>query len=199
MEMPIRGATHYRARSIAVALVVGGHVVLLALLATQRGDESDLPDGERMTLVFVDPLGDAGLRRPTNRPVATARPVHGPVESTAPTPAPASESAAITPDIDWYANGSEAAQRAAAEPRTRDFGFPKREPAPREKKAFHWDKVHTERVHALEGGGIGIRLSENCELMLVPLPLGGCAFGKRKAHGDLFDEMKAPVEAGDWK
>ena len=54
-------------------------------------------------------------------------------------------------------------------------------------------------MHALEGGGIGIHLSDNCELILVPLPLGGCALGKRKARGDLFDEMKSPVEPGDWK
>ena len=29
--------------------------------------------------------------------------------------------------------------------------------------------------------------------------LGARLLGKRKARGDLFDEMKAPVEPGDWK
>jgi hypothetical protein len=182
-----------------VALVVGGHVVLLALLATQRGNESVLAD-ERMTLVFIDPLEAAQLPRPVNRLPQAARNAPPPSDEPAPSHAPvANESAAITPGIDWYANGSEAARRAAAEPTTRSFDFPVREPAPRDKRPFGWDKVHTERVHALEGGGIGIHLSDNCELVLAPLPFAGCALGKRKARGDLFDEMKAPVEPGDWK
>jgi len=198
--MSRRRASHYRTRTLVVALVVGGHAVVLALLATQRGGESDLADDERMTLVFVDPIENAALPPPAVAPLHSARPVRALVAPPPSVPESAAhESAPIAPGIDWYADGSEAAQRAAVEPTARDFGFPKREPAARAKKEFHWDKVHTERVQALEGGGIGIRLSENCELMLVPLPLGGCAFGKRKAHGDLFDEMKAPVEPGDWK
>jgi len=196
--MLIRGASHYRTRALAVALVVGGHAVVLALLSIQRGSEADLPD-ESMTLVFVDPIENPALPPPVAGSTHTARPHTAPI-SLAPVPEPATdESAPLAPGIDWYAKGSEAAQRAAVEPTTRDFGFPKRVPAPREKKAFHWDKVHTERVQALKGGGISIRLSENCALVLMPLPLGGCAFGKRKAHGDLFDEMNAPAEPGDWK
>ena len=128
--MPLRGASHYRARSIAVALVVGAHGVLLALLATQRGSDSDLAD-ERMTLVFIDPLEAAHLPRPVNRPTQAARNAQPPFDGPAPSPAPAAnESAAITPGIDWYANGSDAARRAAAEPTTRSFDFPMREPKP---------------------------------------------------------------------
>jgi hypothetical protein len=181
-----------------VAVVIGGHVALLALLVLRHERESRAPGDERMTLVFIDPLEEAGPPPPSNRPTRAARPARPRVAEPAPAPA-ANESAAIAPDIDWYAHGSEAAQRAAAEPTTRTFDYPKRQPAPREKKPFGWDKTHTERVHALEGGGIGIHLSDNCELILVPLPLAGCALGKRKARGDLFDEMKAPVEPGDWK
>jgi hypothetical protein len=197
--MPLREATHYRARSIAAAVVIGGHVALLVLLAARHERAAGAPE-ERMTLVFIDSLEEPGLPPLSDRPTRATRPVRPRLTEPAPVPAPdASESTTITPGIDWYANGSEAAQRAAAEPTVRTFDFPRREPAPRERKPFGWDKVHTERVHALAGGGIGIRLSENCELILVPLPLGGCALGKRKARGDLFDEMKAPAEPGDWK
>jgi len=89
--------------------------------------------------------------------------------------------------------------RATEPATTRSFDPAQREPAPREKKAFGWDETHTERVHALDGGGIGIHLSDHCDLIIAPFPMAGCWLGKRKARGDLFDEMKAPPEMGDWK
>jgi hypothetical protein len=181
-----------------VALVVCGHAVVLALLVIHRGAESDLPADQYMTLTFIDPLRETARSSPSNRPMRPPRSLRTPIESLAPA-SDTTRSAVITPGIDWYANGSAAARRAAAEPTTRDFGFPGREPAKRERKPFGWDKTHTERVHALEGGGIGIHLSDNCELILVPLPLAGCALGKRKARGDLFDEMQEPPQMGDWK
>jgi hypothetical protein len=186
---------------MAVAVVIGGHVAVLALFAIHQVREAGKSTDERMTLIFLDPLEDTSRPHPID---ATRRAiVRPPTPTPAAQPAPAESSAIAAPDpapgIDWYAHGMDAAQRAAAEPTTRDFGFPKREPAPREKKAFGWDKTHTERVHALEGGGIGIHLSDNCELVIAPFPMAGCALGKRKARGDLFDEMKAPVEPGDWK
>ncbi len=198
--MPRRRASHYRARSIAVAVVIGGHVALLALLATRQEREPGTPADRQMTLVFIDALEETTGPASVDYRARAARPVRVPTIAPAPLPASANdESAAITPGVDWYARGSDIAQRAAIEPTTRDFGIAKREPAPRAKKPFGWDKVHTERVQALEGGGIGIRLSENCQIALIPLPIGGCSFGKRKARGDLFDEMKAPVDRGDWK
>jgi hypothetical protein len=190
---------------MVVAVVIGGHVAVLALFAIHHGPDIGQSDDERMTLVFIDPVDATSRPRPIEalaRPPATRHPMS--VRPAPAAPPPPADSNAITvpdpaPGIDWYAHGTDAAQRAAAEPTTRGFGFPKREPAPREKKEFAWDKTHTERVHALEGGGIGIHLSDNCELMIAPFPIAGCALGKRKARGDLFDEMKAPVEPGDWK
>lgn len=198
--MPLRGASHYRVRSTAVAVVIVSHVAVLALLAIRTDREGAPPVDERMTLVFFDPfdesrasLHDQSRRRASRAAREIAAP---PAEAMAPA---ADVSAAIPPGIDWYAHGADAAQRATAEPATRSFDFPRREPARRERKEFGWDKTHTERVHALEGGGIGIHLSDNCELVIAPFPMAGCALGRRKARGDLFDEMKAPVEPGDWK
>jgi hypothetical protein len=42
-------------------------------------------------------------------------------------------------------------------------------------------------------------LSEHCQLLFNPLPVGGCAIGRIEARGDLFEEMRAPVMPGDWK
>jgi hypothetical protein len=190
---------------MVVAVVIGGHVAVLALLAIHHVRETRKPADERMVLIFLDPIENTSLPRPFDAP----RPAPGtrrsisvppaPEDPPAPTDSNAISAPASTPGVDWYAHGTDAAQRAAAEPATRDFGFPRRGPAPREKKEFGWDKTHTERVHALEGGGIGIHLSDNCELVIAPFPMAGCGLGKRKARGDLFDEMKAPVEPGDWK
>jgi hypothetical protein len=196
--MPRRGASHYRVRSIGLATVVSGHVTLLALLAIHHAREPDTSADKRMTLVFVDPLEETGLPIPRQTATRPARASATPAEPTQPSTSAPDESTAITPQIDWYANGSRAAQRAATEPATREFGFPKRATAAREKKAFGWDKTHTERVTALPEGGMLIRLSDNCAIVLAPLPFGGCTIGKRQARGDLFDEMKAPVEPGDW-
>jgi hypothetical protein len=193
--------SNFRTRITAAAVVVGGHVAALTVLSWQEARETASSADERMTLVFVDLPRAPVVATPPAASRATQRARAIP---TAPAPSlapPPGESAAIDPSAgnDWYAQGAAAAQRAAAEPTTRRFDFPKREPPPREKPAFGWDKTHTERVHALEGGGIGIHLSDNCDLLLAPLPLAGCAFGKRKARGDLFDGMKAPPEMGDWK
>jgi hypothetical protein len=194
------GATRpdFRSRTGVVVVVVVGHVALFALLTAGRERATDSANDERMSLVFVDPLEEAPTVAPVGRPKRPARPARTPALLPGTQAEPAT-TAAGPPVVDWYADGSEAARRAAAAPVTADFGFPARQPAPRAKKPFGWDPVHTDRVHALEGGGLGIRLSDNCELLLLPLPMGGCALGKRKARGDLFDEMKAPAEPGDWK
>jgi hypothetical protein len=199
--MPPRPTAYdFRSRAWVVAVVIGGHVaMLLPLLSAHREPERAAESDERMLLVFIDPLDKvraAPEADPSTRLPRTPR-------ASAPPPAEAARatdaSAAISPGVDWYANGSDAARRAATAPTTRDFAFPRHEPPPRERRPFAWDKVHTERVHALDGGGIGVRLSDNCELVIAPFPLAGCVLGKRQARGDLFDEMKAPPDMGDWK
>lgn len=205
--MPRAAPSNFRSRAGAIAGVIGGHVAVIVLLVAHR--EAGIPafDDERMTLVFVEPLPEAAP--PVGRPARSSRaaapssagfPIRS-VEAPPRTSAPSApgESSAITPGVDWYSQAGQAASRAAAGPTTRRFDFPEREPAPRQKKEFAWDKTHTERVHALDGGGIGIALGDNCELVIAPFPMAGCALGKRKARGDLFDEMKAPPVMGDWK
>jgi hypothetical protein len=188
----------FRGRFTAVAAVFGGHLALFVLLTSSGDRDASEPESDRMTLVFID-LPD---EHPDDAPERATRPAarSNRMPQSASAETRAIESTAITqPQVDWDASARGAAARAAAAPEVRDFGFPRREPEPVEKKEFGWDKVHTERVSALAGGGMLIRLSDNCSIVLMPLPLGGCLLGKRKARGDLFEEMDAPVELGDWK
>lgn len=93
--------------------------------------------------------------------------------------------------IDWDRAAQSAATAATTPPR-RGFGMPESKPKAAAPREFGWDRTHTERIHAIPGGGIGIRINDNCEIAFVPLPIGGCALGKRKARGDLFEGMKDP-------
>src|SRR5689334_9385449 len=174
-------SSNFQSRFTAIAMVLGGHLVLLGLLTIRDDHGGGAAADERMTLVFIDLPDEHPPIAPPSTPPRTPRPARLEAPATITVP-DAKESAAISPEpapgIDWYANGADAAQRAATQPATRDFSFPKREPAPREKKEFGWDKTHTERVHALDGGGIGIHLSDNCELIIAPFPMAGCALGK---------------------
>jgi hypothetical protein len=106
----------------------------------------------------------------------------------------------MAPLIDWRAEAQRAAAVAAeGPPEQKQFGPRADTPTAPKSKPFGWDKTHTERVQALPEGGILIRLSDNCAMVIAPLPLAGCSLGKRKARGDLFDGMKEPPRAGDWK
>jgi hypothetical protein len=104
------------------------------------------------------------------------------------------------PRIDWQAEAQRAAASVSAESSPhRSFGPRERPPPPPKQKPFGWDPTQTQKVEALPEGGMLIRLSDNCALVLAPLPSGGCGIGKRKARGDLFEGMSAPRQAGDWK
>src|ERR1044071_7591650 len=136
--MPIRGASHYRVRSMVVAVVIGGHVAVLALLAIHHVRETRKPADERMVLIFLDPIENTSLPRPFDAPP----PAPGTRRSISVPPAPADppappDSNAISappgsPRCGKGAHGTDAPQRAAAEPATRDFGAPSPGPAPRE-------------------------------------------------------------------
>jgi hypothetical protein len=64
------------------------------------------------------------------------------------------------------------------------------------KPEFAWDRTHTQRIEPIEGGGMLIRLSDHCVLVLFPLPFVGCGIGKIPVRGDLFDHMHDEPPAG---
>jgi hypothetical protein len=68
-------------------------------------------------------------------------------------------------------------------------------PDRKQKSEFGWDRTHTQRVEPIEGGGILIRLSDHCVLVVFPLPFVGCGIGKIPVRGDLFDHMHDSPQA----
>jgi hypothetical protein len=64
---------------------------------------------------------------------------------------------------------------------------------------FAWDYAHTHRITPLERGGFVIALNDRCAIAILPLPMFGCAVGRKSpANGDLFKYMHPPVKFGDW-
>jgi hypothetical protein len=128
-------------------------------------------------------------------------------------PRPAEQSPADRPPapIDWSAEAELAikqhAQMAmATPPRALDKHGPGADlngglgPDRKQKSEFGWDRTHTQRVEPIEGGGILIRLSDHCVLVLFPLPFVGCGIGKIPVRGDLLDHMHdAPQADGNQK
>jgi hypothetical protein len=132
-------------------------------------------------------------------PPATAAAPNEPASPPGTTATPSAPSA----PIDWYHEQDRVASDAAAlsaAPAPRGFGAPEvpRPHAP-SKSDFGWSHARTHRVEPIEGGGIAINLSDQCVLVLIPLPLLGCASGKRPANGDLFRDMHRPAHPGDWQ
>jgi hypothetical protein len=152
------------------------------------------------------PAGSAEAR-PRKKPVA-------PRDSQFVTiPAPAQPSAADNPPapIDWNSEAGLAIERQAelaraTPPRALDKHEPGADlngglgPDRKQKSEFGWDRTHTHRIEPIEGGGILIRLSDHCVLVLLPLPFAGCGIGKIPVRGDLFDHMyDAPQADADRK
>ena len=61
---------------------------------------------------------------------------------------------------------------------------------PKKPQEFAWDYAATHRIEAIPGGGMLVHLSDNCVLILFPLPFVGCGIGKRPVNGDLFEHRR---------
>jgi hypothetical protein len=184
-EMPLR-----RARAAAPALA------LVQLGGAASGDALIIEPAAATPHGAARP---ASAAHPAPRATAPARAQTAPMTTAGATPAPGAPSA----PIDWFSEQDRVANDAAAKstaPPPRGFGVPEvpREYAP-PKSDFGWSHSRTHRVEPIEGGGIAINLSDQCVLVLIPLPLIGCALGKRPANGDLFRHLHDPAHPGDWK
>jgi len=192
-------------RSAALLCVLLGHALILIFLLrldpeAERG--SDEFETAPITL-YLDPL-PLETATPDARPTPAAPPVARQTPSAAPTPAdaaaPAGESAAITLPgrVDWPIEGKKSAAKVlAAEAEAariaKLFSGPGGTWAsltPRERsrlKKFRW-KPNVDGLEYDEHGNAIYHISEGC--VVVNLMFIGCALGKAKVHGDLFDEMR---------
>jgi hypothetical protein len=189
-------------------LVVAIHAALL-LVASRRATQVDMRSEEPLIFLALPDKEQV----PASAASVAALPRKNPVAPrdtqlvTIPTPVP--PSAADTPPapIDWNAEAELAitqhAELAMATPPRAldkhgagaDFNGglgPDRERKPE----FAWDRTHTQRIEPIEGGGMLIRLSDHCVLVVFPLPFVGCGIGKIPVRGDLFDHMHDEPQAG---
>lgn len=180
------------------AIIIGGHVLLLAL--TWRIDrqpaqttESD-PEGGVLLLLQVPPPPveepPARKQAPQRSAILRARkPSESSTSTTVPVEPPAANRA-----IDWYREAEEAARATianGAQPGPRAVGEHPTSPyrkCRRRESSFEWDP-EPEKV-GIAGGLPFVRLGERC---VVGLGFFGCAIGKLpEPNAALFDDMHDP-------
>lgn len=174
-------------------------IALLHILVYWATSSSrNVPDTQRATAlewVFISPpravepvrsnIGDVGVRSPTApAPKPPTTPLASPED-------PPHDHPPAQPATDWNSELELVAKSIAsgdASAKRRDFGFPHRAPSAKT-PTFDWDPVHTQRVEIVPEGGVIIRLSDKCVMVLMPLPFAFCGIGKKEANGHLLDHM----------
>ena len=180
---------------VVLVAVIGGHVLLLALLVRFGIQRAPERQAER-TLLLIELPARAESEEP-------APPVDDPRARQRSKPAAPADTAITlplsqppAPLIDWTLEAERAARDAAAEreqPGPRTFGehpvSPYRRCKPRE-SSFEWDPEPDKAGFA--GGLPFVRLGERC---IVGLGFFGCAIGKLpEANGELFADMHSAQE-----
>ena len=194
-------------RPAVLLLVVAIHGALL-LVASRRASRLDTRSEE--PLIFLALPEHAPALAPS-APVAerSRKPVAPRDTQLVTIPTPAQPSAADKPPapIDWNSESELAIKQQAGlamtiPPRALDkhgagADFNGGLGPDRDKKPeFGWDRTHTQRIEPIEGGGMLIRLSDHCVLVVFPLPFVGCGVGKIPVRGDLFNHMHDEPQAG---
>lgn len=178
-------------------MVAGAHLIVVWLMMTSPGTFKAKTDSLQL-LWITRPAPPASAIEPEpvppntqNRP-ARHRTEHTPTSSPITLP-PADKDSATAPTPDWAQDLQLAAKNALAKElaqQRHDHDFAHAFPVqPKMPPQLVWDHAATHRVESIPGGGILINLSDNCVLLLFPLPLVGCGIGKRPANGDLFKHL----------
>ena len=182
---------------VVFVAVIGGHVLLLALLPRFGVPRAPASAPERtLLLIELPPPAIPETQAPpgsASSPRARKRLPRAAPADTAITPLLPQQPA---PPIDWTLEAERAARDNAAgriEPDPRAFGehpvSPYRRCKPRE-SSFEWDPEPDKAGFA--GGLPYVRLGKRC---IVGLGFFGCAIGKLpEANGELFADMHAPDE-----
>jgi hypothetical protein len=191
---------------IAIGTVVLLHVAIFVLLRSARVPRLDShTDDTSMTLIVIPPVAAPRVvvpERVTPVPARSRENVVLPPAIPTETTPPIEERA----PIDWAREAALGAshQVVAVElERRRARGFTpeaqSREPeilvlpAPE----FGWSRT-AQRVEALPEGGILIRLSERCVIVVTIMMLPACGVGEIPVNGDLFEHMDDPPAFGAW-
>jgi hypothetical protein len=184
---------------VILSIVLSAHLAAIWLLLSSRQLSIKTKSGS-FQLVWIPPpaLSETAPGRGVTPEKPSKSIPHRRVERTPDLPgsiAPPStaEDNAIHPAPDWNEELRLAAKNALANQLAQkrhelDFAhtFPTQ---PKTPPQFAWDYAATHRVEALPQGGMVIHLSDNCVLLLFPLPLVGCGIGKRPTNGNLFEHL----------
>lgn len=183
---------------LTLSMVLAAHLALVWLLLSthyllvkSRPGSLQLVWIRQRALSEVVPESSATIPGPS-KTVPPQRIDHPP-DSPSIAPPPREVEGAIHPAPDWNAELQLAAKDAIAkelEQRKHDSDFAHVFPTqPKKPPQIAWDYAATHRIEALPQGGLLIHINDNCVLLIFPLPLVGCAIGKRSANGDLFESM----------
>jgi hypothetical protein len=196
VAMPAAFREPQRPLLFALALLI--HAGLAQLLVSQRSANLQTP--ERLTALALLPDTDKRAQAPP--PIAPLAPEQLPP---APPPAatfpqlivPAEREGTHEPaGVDWQRQGEEVAREHALESQTRPDHRTDGPPQP--KPQFGWDRSRVHRVEPLEGGGVVVRISDRCAVVITLLAMPVCQIGTKPARGDLFEHMADAPTPGDW-
>lgn len=189
-------------RRLAAALfVLLAHAVMLywlAVLPTQPDRSAEWPEPVTAPItLYLEPLP----ARATSMPAAPHAPrasMPAPVTAESPVPAAPPAASPVPGQVDWPIEGRKAAARvlareAESERIARMFAGPggtwasltKRERS--RLKRFRW-KPGIDGLEYDSAGNAIYHISEGC--VIVNSGFIGCAIGKEKVHGDLFNDMR---------
>jgi hypothetical protein len=187
-------------RPLLFALALLIHAGLFQLLVSQRPENPQTP--ERSTALAL--LPETKNRAQAPPPIAPLAPEQLPAAPLPTTTSPhliaPSEREGIhePPGVDWQRQGEEVARKHALESQTppdhKNDGGP-----PQPKPEFGWDRSRAHRVEPLEGGGVLVRISDRCAIVITLIAMPVCQIGTKPARGDLFEHMGDAPTLGDWK
>lgn len=181
---------------LTLSMVLGAHIIIVWFLVSspRLSAKAKSPSFEMVWIARPALFGTAPERQITTRtPRNTAPPQRTGRKPTLPSlaPPPNANDNAINPAPDWTEELHLAAKDALAKQlaqKRHELDFAHAFPTPLKKPPqFAWDYAATHRIEALPEGGMLIHLSDNCVLILFPLPFAGCGIGKRQVNGDLFE------------
>jgi hypothetical protein len=195
----IFGAARDPHRPVLFALAVLIHAGLFYLLVSQRHSASvESQEQQPPVLFFLEDTPEAQtapvevvLDVPERQPPRQIR--SEPITS----PAPSADESLVPPTIDWRSEAEQIGRARVLEAEARN-GPVEADDTPKKKPEFRWSKSSGDRVK-LEEGGVVVRLSERCVLVISVMLMPACAIGKIPVHGDLFEHMRDPPTLGDWK
>jgi hypothetical protein len=183
-----------KARNIlTIAMVLAMHLAAVWLLASSHRFVKTQSESFQVFSIVRPRVPESAPKPDATPPRSASAAPKRRTEQTAPPSVaarPKEEDNAIHPGPDWNDELKIAAQDTLANElaqKRHDTDFAHPFPTqPGKAPEFAWNNAAIHPVETIPQGGILIHLGDHCVLLLFPLPMVGCGFGKPPANGDLF-------------